>query len=33
LRHRVALQPEAQMDGVRVDDVLGSILAAVPVPR
>jgi MoxR-like ATPase len=33
LRHRVALQPEAQMDGVRVDDVLGSILASVPVPR
>ena len=32
-RHRVALQPEAQMDGVRVDDVLGSILASVPVPR
>ncbi|WP_018760234.1 AAA family ATPase [Arthrobacter sp. 135MFCol5.1] len=33
LRHRVALQPEAQMDGVRADDVLGSILASVPVPR
>ena len=33
LRHRVALQPEAQMDGVRIDDVLGSILASVPVPR
>ncbi|MHC6592503.1 AAA family ATPase [Arthrobacter sp. C152] len=33
LRHRVALQPEAQMDGVGVDDVLGSILATVPVPR
>ncbi|TLM86809.1 MoxR family ATPase [Pseudarthrobacter sp. NamE5] len=33
LRHRVALQPEAQMDGVRVDDVLRSILASVPVPR
>ena len=33
LRHRVALQPDAQMDGVRVDDVLGSILASVPVPR
>jgi MoxR-like ATPase len=33
LRHRVTLQPEAQMDGVRVDDVLGSILASVPVPR
>lgn len=33
LRHRVTLQPEAQMDGVRVDDVLGSIMASVPVPR
>lgn len=33
LRHRVALQPEAQMDGIRVDDVLASILASVPVPR
>ncbi|MDQ0690348.1 MoxR family ATPase [Arthrobacter sp. W4I7] len=33
LRHRVTLQPEAQMDGVWVDDVLGSILASVPVPR
>lgn len=33
LRHRVALRPEAQMDGVTVDNVLGSILATVPVPR
>ncbi len=33
LRHRVGLRPEAQMDGVHVDDVLGSILASVPVPR
>lgn len=33
LRHRVALRPEAQMDGVHVDGVLGSILASVPVPR
>ncbi len=33
LRHRVALQPEAQMDGVRVDDILATILASVPVPR
>lgn len=33
LRHRVSLHPEAQMDGVSVDDVLGSILATVPVPR
>ncbi|CEA08670.1 ATPase RavA [Arthrobacter saudimassiliensis] len=33
LRHRVALSPEAQMDGVRADDVLAGILATVPVPR
>jgi MoxR-like ATPase len=33
LRHRVGLRPEAQMDGVHVDDVLQSILATVPVPR
>jgi MoxR-like ATPase len=33
LRHRVELRPEAQMDGVHIDDVLGSILASVPVPR
>ena len=33
LRHRVALRPEAQMDGIDVDDVLGGILSTVPVPR
>ncbi|MDQ6752618.1 MAG: MoxR family ATPase [Actinomycetota bacterium] len=33
LRHRVGLRPEAQMDGVNVDDVLASILATVAVPR
>ncbi|WP_427018655.1 AAA family ATPase [Pseudarthrobacter sp. P1] len=33
LRHRVGLRPEAQMDGVQVDDVLSAILATVPVPR
>jgi MoxR-like ATPase len=33
LRHRVALRPEALMDGVQADDVLGSILTSVPVPR
>lgn len=33
LRHRVALRPEAEMDGVSVDGVLSSILATVPVPR
>ncbi|MGO4384549.1 AAA family ATPase [Specibacter sp. RAF43] len=33
LRHRVALRPEAEMDGVAVDGVLASILQTVPVPR
>ena len=33
LRHRVSLRPEAQMDGVSADHVLGSILSTVPVPR
>ncbi|MDR5712465.1 MoxR family ATPase [Nesterenkonia flava] len=33
LRHRVALTPEAAMDGVSADDVLHGLLAAVPVPR
>ncbi|WP_258064289.1 MoxR family ATPase [Arthrobacter sp. ZGTC131] len=33
LRHRVALRPEALMDGVQADDVLASILTSVPVPR
>ncbi|MHA7153668.1 AAA family ATPase [Arthrobacter sp. TMN-50] len=33
LRHRVAMRPEAQMDGIEVDDVLLGILATVPVPR
>ena len=33
LRHRVALRPEASMDGVGADQVLQGILATVPVPR
>ncbi|MHA7275032.1 AAA family ATPase [Arthrobacter sp. HLT1-21] len=33
LRHRVSMRPEAEMDGVDVDDVLLGILATVPVPR
>ncbi|SDH36383.1 MoxR-like ATPase [Arthrobacter subterraneus] len=33
LRHRVALHPEAQMDGLSVDNVLVNILSTVPVPR
>jgi MoxR-like ATPase len=33
LRHRVALTPEASMDGTGADDVLQSILTTTPVPR
>ena len=33
LRHRVALRPEAELEGVRPDGVLDAVLAAVPVPR
>ncbi|WP_051619952.1 AAA family ATPase [Haematomicrobium sanguinis] len=33
LRHRVMLRPEAEMDGVKADEVLGTILANVPVPK
>nr|WP_245951170.1 MoxR family ATPase [Phytoactinopolyspora halophila] len=33
LRHRMALRPEAEMEGVATDSVLESILATVPVPR
>jgi MoxR-like ATPase len=33
LRHRVQLRPEAELEGVNVDGVLDSVLAAVPVPR
>lgn len=33
LRHRVLLKPEAELDGVRPDDVVARILANVPVPR
>ncbi|NED97297.1 MoxR family ATPase [Phytoactinopolyspora alkaliphila] len=33
LRHRIALRPEAEMEGVGADSVLESILATVPVPR
>jgi MoxR-like ATPase len=33
LRHRVALRPEAELEGVSADAVLDSILASVPVPR
>ena len=33
LRHRIQLRTDAEMDGVTVDGVLDSVLAAVPVPR
>ncbi|MEJ5914111.1 AAA family ATPase [Pseudokineococcus sp. 1T1Z-3] len=33
LGHRVQLRPEAELEGVSVDAVLGSVLAGVPVPR
>jgi MoxR-like ATPase len=33
LRHRVALRPEAELEGANPDGVLDGILAAVPVPR
>ena len=33
LRHRVQLRPEAELEGVTVDGVLETVLAAVPVPR
>jgi MoxR-like ATPase len=33
LRHRILLKPEAELDGVRPDDVLERILTSVPVPR
>jgi len=33
LRHRVALRPEAELEGANPDGVLDGVLAAVPVPR
>jgi MoxR-like ATPase len=33
LRHRIVLKPEAELDGLRSDDVVQRILSAVPVPR
>jgi MoxR-like ATPase len=32
-RHRIALRPEAELEGVQVDALLESILASVPAPR
>ena len=33
LRHRVALRPEAELEGASPDGVLDGILSSVPVPR
>jgi MoxR-like ATPase len=33
LRHRIALRPEAELEGATTDGVLDSVLASVPVPR
>jgi MoxR-like ATPase len=33
LRHRVLLRPEAEVEGVQADQVIGQILASLPVPR
>jgi MoxR-like ATPase len=33
LRHRIQLKPEAELDGLRPDDIVQRILGTVPVPR
>lgn len=33
LRHRVQLRPEAELEGITAESVLGTVLATVPVPR
>jgi MoxR-like ATPase len=33
LRHRIALRPEAELEGVNAESVLAGVLASVPVPR
>jgi MoxR-like ATPase len=33
LRHRIVLKPEAELDGLKPDDVVQRILGSVPVPR
>ena len=33
LRHRLILKPEAQLDNVRIDEAIASILKQIPVPR
>lgn len=33
LRHRLILRPEAQLDGLKIDSVISTLLSQVPVPR
>src|SRR4030081_1852103 len=33
LRHRIVLKPEAELDGLRADDVIQRVLSSVAVPR
>jgi MoxR-like ATPase len=33
LRHRLIMRPDAQMDGLKVDGLVASLLGQVPVPR
>jgi len=33
MRHRLLLRAESEMEGLRTDDVIRSVLAAVEVPR
>lgn len=33
LRHRLRLRPDVQIEGIGPDDIIGSVLSAVPVPR
>jgi len=33
LRHRVLLEPEAELDGLTPDRVIDGIVAQIPVPR
>jgi MoxR-like ATPase len=33
LRHRLMLSPESSIEGIKADEVIAGILAAIPVPR
>ncbi len=33
LRHRIILQPETELEGIKPDEVIGEILNSIPVPR